>query len=257
MKEISTDKRKGIDEFLCFPKYLRWFEILNSYRNAFFHHGWLHGNNINYIGNNKNKFQLSRNNAFLLPDWESIKSNSKPSNWSWENGYQLFDIAKLSLDGLKDLINDLCSNYWSIPVPAPGEISVEEHPNLLLRIVKPLLFKTPQLVIPIYTSVDLAYKNVPTMDSDKHEIAELNCKIEDERSIFNLSLSGIDHKEKVLILIDPIYKNNILQSENYDELDLSKMKLKEKLEQFGLSIEGEYKKVYVWRGIQLNQSPYC
>ena len=54
------------------------------------------------------------------------------------------------------------------------------------------------------------------MDSDKHEIAELNCKIEDERSIFNLSLSGIDHKEKVLILIDPIYKNNILQSENYD-----------------------------------------
>lgn len=133
-----------------------WYDTLNTYRNAFFHHGWRHGSGHADPSVLSELARAPSRNALLVPDKDSIRSRSKPFNWTWTQGTTIDDVVKIVREGLVGLVQELCLEDWCTPEPAPGNIPIAEQPNLLVTLAKPIgILSGKRFIVPIF--VDKSY----------------------------------------------------------------------------------------------------
>lgn len=101
-----------------------WFRVLNGYRNAFLHHGWRHGSGHADEASISSSAHAPERNALLLPDPESVKSHTKPFQWSWSKATRIDKVMGQLREEHLQLIGELCEGCWATPVPATGSVPI-------------------------------------------------------------------------------------------------------------------------------------
>lgn len=134
-----------------------WYDTLNAYRNAFFHHGWRHGAGYFAKDDDTKASKAPSRNALILPDRTSLKGRNKPYEWTWNEGQMLDDVARSVHEDLGELINTLCSKHWGTPEPAQGSIPPEHKPTILATFAKPFMLRSEKaLIAPLFSTRELA-----------------------------------------------------------------------------------------------------
>jgi hypothetical protein len=88
-----------------------WFDLLNAYRNAFFHRGWQHGSG-HYDSDGRQAAELPRMNALLVPDRASLTTRSRPYDWTYNDKSTVDDVGTGIHQGMIAMVGDLCANEW-------------------------------------------------------------------------------------------------------------------------------------------------
>lgn len=162
-----------VDEVKLLRSEALWFDLINSYRNTFFHHGWRHGAGHYSIGDQHPAAQLAAANGLLVPDQASLKGRRKPHDWTWNDRTTIDDLARSVRDGTERVLEQLLDNIWATPMPLPGTIPIEERPNLLVGIVRPVLLATPQEALLVLFSTREHAEKLPPLCS-KPELELVN-----------------------------------------------------------------------------------
>lgn len=132
---------------------LPWFELLNSYRNSFFHHGWRHGSGHYSLTDQRASARNPAANALLVPDKSSLGGRSRPHERTYNDGTTIDEVMSLASRGLDELLRELCEVHWITPEPAPGRLPRAEHPNVFVSLAKPVIFVVhDQLLIPLFST---------------------------------------------------------------------------------------------------------
>lgn len=190
-----------------------WFDLLNAYRNSFFHHGWRHGTG-HYAPDDINASAKNpAANALLVADRRSLAARSKPHERTYIDGTTVDDVLSLAKHGLHELLKELCEGPWSSAEPQPGTAPRAMHPNLIIALASPALFSFRGcLVIPLFTTVELA-RAFKLPDEQAVELIDLPVSkaVMGEPAV-SFSLKGLTAEllpsgtQSVKVLIDPVVK---------------------------------------------------
>lgn len=191
-----------------------WFELLNSYRNSFFHHGWRHGSG-HFSGNDARS--AARNpaaNAMLVPDQKSIGGRSKPHERTYADGTTIDDVMRPAKQGLSQLLQELCEGPWSTAEPTPGTKPRNEHPNMIVSLANPAIFFVHNIVlIPFFTTEELARAfDLP----EKKDVEVVDIPVTSSvtgQPAVSFTLKGLDQLAippgvtRIKVLLDPVIKD--------------------------------------------------
>jgi hypothetical protein len=174
-----------------------WFATLNAYRNSFFHHGWRHGSGNYGEGEEHSAARSPAANGLLLPDQESLKSRSKPHEWTWNNGQTVDAIARMVHEGLDAVVGELCEKEWGTPVPERGTFPEDKYPNCLVTVVPPAVLVTESdVIVPFFSTEGLARAFVPFCGSDELELVQVRASnVVAGGSAITFSLHGLEASE--------------------------------------------------------------
>ena len=137
-RPVSPGSPTDVPEVHRMKANVAWFDMLNAYRNKFFHSGWLHGSG-HYFRSSRQIWDAPQRNALLVPDQSSLTSSSKPYDWTWNDGTTVDDVARRVHEGAEALVSELCELEWGTPMPKAGTMPKEEHPNLVIILPRPVL----------------------------------------------------------------------------------------------------------------------
>ncbi|HVY30065.1 MAG TPA: hypothetical protein VHB79_26085 [Polyangiaceae bacterium] len=190
-----------------------WFDLLNAYRNSFFHHGWRHGTGHYAPGDIRAAARNPAANALLVPDRTSLVGRSKPHERTYVDGTTVDDVLQRGTEGLHQLLRELCDGPWSAAEPPPGTAPRKEHPNLIVLLATPSLFSFRDcVVIPFFTTAELA-RAFKIPDPDAVELVDIPVsRAVVGKPAISFSLKGLTSDalppgtRSVKVLIDPIVK---------------------------------------------------
>lgn len=182
---------------LC--RHRKWFDLLNAYRNMFFHRGWQHGSG-HFNEDGRRAAQLPKMNALLVPDQRSLTSRSRPYDWTWHDRTTVDEVASRIHAGLVTLLKEVCTEDWDTGVPQPGTLPDDELPNLIVTLPVPVMLTIGDTaVVPIFSSREKALvmaQRVPDLsrrtDAGAHELIEVrsNADVVGSEAI-SLSFAGL------------------------------------------------------------------
>lgn len=95
-----------------------WFDTLNAYRSSFFHNGWRHGSGHFDADDLRAASKAPSMNALLVPDRSSLRSRSKPHEWTYNDGRTVDSVAETVRAGLDKLLRAIFEGPWRTPEPA-------------------------------------------------------------------------------------------------------------------------------------------
>ena len=236
---------------------LPWFETLNVYRNSFFHHGWRHGTGHFDVGELRSAAGNPAANALLVPDRASLGSRSKPHERTYTLRTTVDEVVREVQAGLERLIGDLCIGPWATPMPTPseGRIPREQHPNLIVQFVNPVLFLVDALVVvAFFRSAEKAKRfaaHAPTVE-DAELVAIRASPIPLDRPSFTFTLRGLDTTTlstgaNAFVMVDPEMPNGDprkLSSEASAAIDLAQV---EASVDKSMSFVADAVELFVWR----------
>lgn len=154
-------------------RHLQWFDLLNAYRNTFFHSGWAHGSG--HFDDGRRAAESPRMNALRVPDRASLSGNSRPYDWTYNDKTTVDDIANDIFNGMVAMVDDLCSSEWGTNVPPPGEMSEQNQPNLMVSVPTPITLVIPDgILVPLFLSHESAMdfvKHVPGLEAKVNDAA--------------------------------------------------------------------------------------
>lgn len=188
-----------------------WFDLLNAYRNSFFHHGWRHGTGHYGPEDIRTAARNPAANALLVADQSSLGGRSKPHERTYGDGTTVDDVVGLAKDGLHELLRELCEGPWSAAEPGSGTVPRSEHPNLIVLLATPSLFSFRDcVVIPFFTTADLA-RAFKLPDEQTVELVDMPVSnaVVDQPAV-SFSLKGLTAEmlppgtRSVKVLIDPV-----------------------------------------------------
>lgn len=131
-----------------------WFDMLNSYRNAFFHSGWKHGSG-HFERDGRQAGEQPGMNALLMPDRAALRR--PPYEWTYNDRTSIDDVCGGIYKGLITMLGDLCTNEWGTPVPPPGTMTEEQRFNIIVALPSPIIVSTGDcLLAPIFSSRERA-----------------------------------------------------------------------------------------------------
>jgi hypothetical protein len=196
-----------------------WFDLLNAYRNAFFHRGWQHGSG-HYDSDGRQAAELPRMNALLVPDRASLTTRSRPYDWTYNDKSTVDDVGTGIHQGMIAMVGDLCANEWGTSVPPPGRIPDHERPNLFVALPVPIMLTIGDcLLVSIFSSREQAMalvRRVPELsakvDAGDLELVEVRSSPDVSPPTETISLSfarlSADPGTKSLrVLLDPEPQN--------------------------------------------------
>lgn len=155
-EDIPPGSETDIPEVHRIRRHKPWLDLLNAYRNGFFHGAWQHGSG-HYDNDGRIAARLPRMNALLVPDRASLAGRGLPWDWTWADNTSIDEVATRIHDGIAAMVNDICVNEWNTDIPAEGSLPVEEHANLIIALPVPALLQAEnQVFIPIFSSEKLA-----------------------------------------------------------------------------------------------------
>lgn len=146
-----------VPEVHLLRKYADWYDWLNAYRNASFHHGWVSGTGHFSIDSTDKAASLPSMNALLLPDRDSLRGRGKPFEWTWSEGNNVDDLVRRLETGFGDLLRDMFENAWGVPTPAAGLMPEEVRPTMLVTLPRPVYATIgKEILIPLFTTEETA-----------------------------------------------------------------------------------------------------
>jgi hypothetical protein len=210
----------AVEEIELLRRKAQWFDLLNAYRNSFFHHGWRHGTGHYASDDIRASARNPAANALLVPDRSSLGGRSKPNERSYADGTTVDDVLRLAREGLHDLLLELCEGPWSTAEPAPGTAPRAEHPNLIVSLANPALFSFRDcVVIPFFTTVELA-RAFKLPDERAVELVDMPVSTAViGKAAVSFALKGLTIESlpsgtrSVKVLVDPVVKG---QAENIE-----------------------------------------
>ncbi|MCE9573527.1 MAG: hypothetical protein K8W52_10250 [Deltaproteobacteria bacterium] len=133
-----------------------WFDLLNAYRNTFFHRGWAHGSG-HFDSDGRQASEVPEMNALLVPDRASLTGRSRPYDWTYNDKTTVDDVGTGIYQGLNAMLADLCANAWTTAVPPPGRLAHDERPNIMVALPIPITLVIEDLLLaPIFSSRERA-----------------------------------------------------------------------------------------------------
>lgn len=129
-----------------------WFDVLNGFRNAFFHHGWAHGGGaLETTGDSLSRDPVR--NGLLIPDRESLRGRGKPFEWTWTEARTIDTVVQEIREGLDGLLWRLFDDVWVMPGYRAGIVLPKKRPNALTALIQPVPIVVGQDVyLPFFTS---------------------------------------------------------------------------------------------------------
>jgi hypothetical protein len=200
-KSIPPNQTRNHPEIIHAANYADWYVKLNGYRNAFYHHGWNyssgHSDN-NELGSRANSPQ---HNGFFAPDLDSLKQNSKPFQWTWNDKTQISDIVENVKSEFEEFIENLVFTVWAVTKQDySGATPILEQPNVIVSFPFPcVLLYQSDIVIPVFTTLDKAesythFQDNAIANNAKVEIVQLkkNKLINPKNEYFTVGISGLE-----------------------------------------------------------------
>lgn len=198
-------------------KFLRtkdtFFDLLNAYRNTFFHHGWQHAFGHFDPSDGRSSAKTADTNGLLVPDMSSLVGRSKPSEWTYLEGRTIDDVYRGVNEGFDTTLKELFENYWATPEPKPGTKPRSEHPNIMVRLISPrVLIFGNRVIVPIFSTRDGAANREPFNERDENELVEVPVvtSVVGRRAV-TFSLRGLTRDDVPLsvktfdVLVDPVF----------------------------------------------------
>jgi hypothetical protein len=133
-----------------------WFGLLNAYRNSFFHNGWTHGSGHFAEDDLRSAARDPAANALLVPDLSSLSKRSKPHERTFNTCTTVDDVMRDAHGGFDEVLRELCEGPWATPEPPPGRLPRNEHPNVIVQLIKPTLFEVHDKVLIAFFSTEAA-----------------------------------------------------------------------------------------------------
>jgi hypothetical protein len=232
-----------------------WFDLLNTYRNAFFHSGWKHGSG--HFEPERKAAGLPAMNALLVPDRVSLAGRSRPYEWTYNDGTTVDDVCNGVYEGLLTMLGDLCAHEWGTPLPTPGTIAEDDRPNLIVALPIPIVVSIgDSLVAPIFSSRERAFdftREIPGLSTAAHtslELVEVRSSPDVAPPTEMLAFSFVHltsaHGAKFLKLsLDPVLRNGVWSEGISASVDLDEL-LKDKMRMAGVVVPAPTT-AYVWR----------
>ncbi len=153
---VAPGSPKDVPEVHRLRGHLAWFELLNAYRNTFFHRGWRHGSG-HFDKDGRKAAELPRMNALLVPDQASLSKRSRPYDWTYNERTTVDDVGTGIHQGMIGMVGDLCANAWGTILPPPGRVPHDERPNLIVAIPIPITLTIRDcLLVPVFSSRERA-----------------------------------------------------------------------------------------------------
>ena len=190
---------------------LAWFQLLNAYRNSFFHHGWRHGSGHFAADDARQAATEPAANALIVPDRSSLSRRSRPHEWTYKDGTTTDDVMRLANEGLDGLVKDLCEQAWSIREPQPGTVPRQDQPNMIVGLVIPALVQVHDLVVlPFFTTTEKAeaFEFMQATEAELVDVPVSTAVI--NQAAVSFSLRGLEHVpfppgvKQIKILVDPV-----------------------------------------------------
>ncbi|MCC6527872.1 MAG: hypothetical protein IT373_34825 [Polyangiaceae bacterium] len=163
-----------VEEIRVLRSMLDWFDTLNAFRNSFFHHGWRHGGGHFSAEDLRRATGFPSRNGLLVPDRESLVGRKKPFEWSWSKGTTVDDVARAARTGTEELAAELFDRIWQTPIPAPGTAPLDERPNMLVGLVRPVLVQTrTAIILPYFSTRERGQGCRPLCDDPDLELVDV------------------------------------------------------------------------------------
>jgi hypothetical protein len=247
--------------------HLNWYEKLNKYRNAFYHHGWNHQFGHSDTKDISSLASSEKYNGLFVPDESSVKTKSKPFQWTWNNKTHIYKLVSEIEIGFEKFITGLIRDVWLIPsFDVTGTIPISDQPNIIISLPRPVvIFYDCDVVVPVFSSRKKAQdcnliSNTVGNHSEKIEIIKITeNKLIGSEGYFTFSLNGIENRDfpeeiktsKLRVALDPVFNEVgkvVSVSAIVDNLKLSEISDKS-LEPVSVSFPGQ-QEIYVWRQIK-------
>lgn len=205
------DRRTDVEEVRELRARAEWFDTLNAYRNSFFHNGWRHGGGHFDADDLRAASKAPSMNALLVPDRSSLRSRSKPHEWTYKDGRTVDDVAKAVRDGLDQSLRAIFEGPWRTPEPSPGRLPRSEHPNVIVVLVVPAVVETPTaLFIPVFTTEERARQCPVFKGSSQVEVVRtpVSTAVAGQPAV-SFSLTGLEHSStpaglnEIHLVLDP------------------------------------------------------
>jgi len=190
---------------------LPWFQLLNAYRNSFYHHGWRHGSGHFAADDERQAATDPAANALIVPDQSSLGRRSKPHEWTYKDGTTIDDVMRLASEGLDGLLKDLCEQGWSTCEPEPGTVPRADQANMIVSLVVPALVQVHDVVVlPFFTTREKAeaFEFVRGAEAELVDVPVSTAVI--NRAAVTFSLKGLEQTPvppgttQIKVLVDPV-----------------------------------------------------
>jgi hypothetical protein len=259
-KPIVSGSSMDISEIHRLRGHRVWFDLLNDYRNTFFHRGWQLGSG-HYDNDGRQAAELPRMNSLLVPDQASLTNRSKPYDWTYNNKTTIDDVATRIHQGMIEMVGDLCLNEWGTSVPPPGRIPDHERPNLFVNLPVPIMLTIGDCaLVPFFSSREQAMaliRRVPELsakvDTGDFELVEVRSSpdVSPQTEAISLSFAGLsaDPETKWLrVLLDPEPQNEEwtrIKATTVTDVPLKEL-LADKIQIVSIPVSAPMT-VYIWR----------
>ena len=202
-----------VGEIRALRTQVAWFDILNSFRNTFFHHGWRHGGGHFAPNEPRRSSQFAASNGLLVPDRASLLGKSKPHEWTWNQKTTVDDIAGDVRAGTEEMLRSLFEDHWATPIPAPGTMPLHERPNMIVGLVRPAIVETDgALFLPFFSTREsgLAFGPFSSVPDLELVCARSSTLVIGESAI-SIALAGLEDNQipmgvtHIEAVLDPIH----------------------------------------------------
>ena len=236
--------------------YKDWFQTLNTYRNAFFHHGWRHGSGHGDLHQPTSLSSAPGRNALFGPDQDSIKSKSEPCDWTWVKGTTIDDVSSTVRNGLLRILDELCTDEWGVDAPKSGRVPISEQPNIIVTLVKPVaVLAGRRMIFPMFSDVSAAKAFEPFCSQKSLELVYVPASeaVVGRRAI-TFSLAGLDEVAReqpfdaIVVFIDPsVAALTSATAQSTVSMPLADLLKNASVQPFSIPVEPHVKELFVWR----------
>jgi hypothetical protein len=215
-KPIAPGSSADRSEIHRLRTHLPWFDVLNAYRNTFFHSGWSHGSG-HFDLDGRRAAESPEMNALLVPDRGSLARGNRAYDWTYNDGTTVDDIAECIHGGMIAMVDDMCAKEWATPVPPPGTMASDQFPTVMVSLPVPMVVaRGDSLLVPLFSSRERAMdflRHAPSLsqriDSGDLELTEVksNPDVVRDQEVISLSFThfGPDQAGKTLhVCVDPV-----------------------------------------------------
>ncbi len=171
---------RHVPEIVHAAHFETWYSKLNGYRNAFYHHGWNFSSGHSDTNDLSSRASSPQHNGFFVPDLDSVKRNSKPFQWTWNDKTQILDVVADVKSEFKRFIEGLVFTVWAIAKQDySNAVPILEQPNIIVTFPFPcVLLYQSNVVIPVFTKLNKAesythFQDIAAANDAKVEIIQL------------------------------------------------------------------------------------
>lgn len=243
-----------VPEVRLLREYADWYDWLNTYRNASFHHGWISGTGHFESDSTDIAASSPSMNALLLPDRDSLRGRGKPFEWTWDEGNTVDRLVQKLEGGFKNLLTAVFERAWGTSLPAPGSVPEDKRPTMLATMARPAYAMIgTEVLIPLFTSQEIANDFMKGRVGEASELHKLQVvKMEPNVRRVYFSTVGIEEiasqeNHFLHVVVDPkptLSPDGKLSASHHVTIEMSEVLADEMR---SVSMEVDRDEIFIWR----------